>query len=389
MDYLKLFRILILLAFPIGGLSQDFQWKVEVVDQIGNGNRQMGFNLDSANNPTIFYTGCYDKKCSSWRENSLKSATKTATGEWKITVLDEDSKKKNTGWFTCSLPVQDKNSYYVFYSNHSSRSLEWLLHQNSVLGGVHVEWKKTILPQDGGWWISCAQNSTQLFIAHTKFLSPNFNNPALEVGVFENGQWKFSTVDQRRDTGWFTRMALDLSGNPIVTYLAGGYFEGDLMLAQMTGPKSWQTYKIDTEVLKNDIKVDPTGFIHVVYDKKDFKHKNKRDLWHATNFPDGKWKSDLIFEGWPIYEDTGGFPSLAIDPNGGLHVTFKDDSKLDLFYARNVGAGWQVSAVDTEGATGLYSHLLVDSKGVLHVSYEDGKKLLYATCVNCIADHTD
>jgi hypothetical protein len=72
--------------------------------------------------------------------------------------------------------------------------------------------------------------------------------------------------------------------------------------------------------------------------------------------------------------------SLAVDAGGRLHVSYFDDTNGDLKYATcaascGLAASWQAATVDAAGDVGAYTSLAVDAGGRLHVSYFDNTNI--------------
>jgi len=78
--------------------------------------------------------------------------------------------------------------------------------------------------------------------------------------------------------------------------------------------------------------------------------------------------------------------SLAIDDFGYAHIAYRNDEDGTLKYATNAEGFWNITTVDTEVSTDLYSEisLTLDSKNEVHISYmsyynSEDEFLIYAT----------
>lgn len=79
--------------------------------------------------------------------------------------------------------------------------------------------------------------------------------------------------------------------------------------------------------------------------------------------------------------DTGRSPSMAIAPDGSVHISYYDATNRDLRYANNKSGFWLAITIDSPGDVGLYSSLAIDASGYVHISYFDNTSgdLKYAT----------
>jgi hypothetical protein len=196
-----------------------------------------------------------------------------------------------------------------------------------------------------------------------------------------NGAWQFDVVDNATDAGWETAMTATIDRRPVVAYTVG-FPSGLLKIAVFNGA-SWDLTQIDSGAYGPGIAVDLDGYFHIVYPKNDPTNYNQWDLWYATNAPAGDWTKLLLDPGSNSQDDTGGFPSIAVDAHNNLHVTYCDFTAGSLMYARKFGGDdWQFAVADSIGG-GLYSSLALDDAGGVHVSYENGETLRYAYCADC------
>jgi hypothetical protein len=73
--------------------------------------------------------------------------------------------------------------------------------------------------------------------------------------------------------------------------------------------------------------------------------------------------------------------SLAVDSNGSVHISYYDETNLDLKYATNSSGTWVTSTIDSTGDVGRYTSIALDTNNKVHISYYDltNGKLKYAT----------
>jgi hypothetical protein len=205
------------------------------------------------------------------------------------------------------------------------------------------------------------------------------------VATLNRGAATFEMLDNSYDAGWFTAMALDGAGLPVITYVQGAYPEGDLKVTRKMPSGEWKTETIDDTSVKSSLAIDAQGFIHVAYTKVDEMYMKTKDLFYATNAPDGKWTQEKLDGGQFEKANTGFFPSLLIDHLGTLHIIYNDDFHERVWYARNFrdGKGWQITSVTKNHDDGYYASLAEDPAGVLHFVYDDGSQIKHAACGNC------
>jgi hypothetical protein len=67
----------------------------------------------------------------------------------------------------------------------------------------------------------------------------------------------------------------------------------------------------------------------------------------------------------------GSYTSLAFDGAGYPAISYQDDSRIDLKFARWNGVTWDLTTVDSTGSTGRYTSLAFDGSGYPAISYQD------------------
>ncbi len=87
-------------------------------------------------------------------------------------------------------------------------------------------------------------------------------------------------------------------------------------------------------------------------------------------------KYDKLLSSWsnPVTLDCGSSPSIAVDSNDHLHVSYLDDINYNLMYTSDIGHSgtWNTPLVlDNSQDVGFSSSLEIDSSDNLHVAYYD------------------
>ncbi len=133
----------------------------------------------------------------------------------------------------------------------------------------------------------------------------------------------------------------------------------------------WTTTTVDSVGNTGEytsVAVDASGGIHISY-----KDSTNLDLRYAYRPAGGSWTTRTV----DSYGDVGGFSSIAVDPLGRVHISYQ--SRLDgaLRYAqRNEEGSWSTRTVDT--ARVVYTSLAIDGNGDIHVGYAGGETLRHA-----------
>lgn len=376
---------LVFAAAPVlsqpGTPTSHYKWKLEDVDRLGYGSRTVEVHVDSDKNVHLAYAGCNGEAC---EESALWYATRAPQGEWQKTLIDHT--EEDVGRHA-SIETLDNGSVHILYSNHTSTKLKWAK-KSSLTSPWEVQ---TLSHNWGGAWTRSASRNDKIFVTHTRFNKENRKSNYLELGTYEKGEWSFQQLEQG---GWTTSVTTTADGRPVVSSHDGPYFRGQTHLTWWENNR-WNRQPIDEQATKSDVVVDSDGFFHVVYCKSNTKNPQQGqvdDIFYATNSPDGIWKKHLVDgnrgeatpeEGTPAKARDVFFPSIAIDHNDTLHLTYRDYTQNQLTYARKERDGeWDYSALEAMGRP-LYSRLFVDQSNRLHVAIENLERLYYGVCEDC------
>ncbi len=356
------------------GAPGDVSFVTDEVDQAGGGDRQTAIKVTSDGVVHVAYTGCSTAGCEYDKNGLFYAERAMGRADWEITGIDMVG---DTGWMP-SMAIDEPGNIYIVYGYHTSNQ-ERLRLATLPVGG---DWSwENIGTGRGGWWTSCAWTGDQLVTADTKLPFSGVDGTTLRVGLYDLSNWVFTIADETYDSGFYTAMSLTPDGRPVITYMSSGYPAGALKMATWTGSE-WQIDEVDSNSVGNDAVIDENGYIHIVYSKLDPNNSNQWDLWYATNAPSGTWSKTPIDPGADENDDTGGFPHIAIDQNGGLHISYRNFTYDVLRYGRNTGEGWEFFDADPLGS-GQYSSIAIDDDGGVHIFYEGTGIMRYAYCATC------
>ncbi len=136
-------------------------------------------------------------------------------------------------------------------------------------------------------------------------------------GAFRDGNWDVQTIFDRGHDGWDNRIVVDSNGVPHMSA------------------------------------IDPEDF-------------NGNGVEYYYSDPNGEWRVVEIGSGPLTYRFS---TSIGISLEGVPHITYYDQNSLDLRLAVKGPSGWEISTVDADGDTGLFSSLVVNKVGSIHISY--------------------
>jgi hypothetical protein len=221
----------------------------------------------------------------------------------------------------------------------------------------------------------------------------------------QSDDWATVTVDAEGIVGWTTSMALDANGHPVICYQ--DVTNEDLKFATCDLPASangncdqsgdWATLTVDAagEVGHNpSMAVDTSGNLMVSYydsTNEDLKFA-VCDLSASVNGncdQGGDWSVATV----DAVGVVGRFSSVAVDSNGDPSISYWDQTDGDLRVAVcdasesangncDQTGDWSTVTVDALGDVGQFTSIAVDSEGNPLISYHDStnRDLKFAIC---------
>ncbi len=188
---------------------------------------------------------------------------------------------------------------------------------------------------------------------------------SLRYACRNGSTWQAETVDSG-SLGWSTSLALDDADHPHISYYR---YTTSLKYAYYDGAE-WHIETVEGYGGRfgefNDLALDAAGHPHIAYTESGTNWQVLRYAYHDGSV----WHKETV-DGLGD-ADVGSYVSLALDDDGHPHMSYQDDTNLDLRYAYYDGSVWHTETVDSEGDTGYHTSLALDSAGHPHIAYVNG-----------------
>jgi hypothetical protein len=195
-------------------------------------------------------------------------------------------------------------------------------------------------------------------------------NTSLKYATGNFGSWSVSTIDGGLNVGSDCYLALDSNGKVHIAYLDSSANDikyinnvsGSWSIPQFIGDSAAGSFRDICLAMDSNAKA------YISY------YRKSDELRYATN-ASGSWIKTILDSG-----DVGEFPSIVVDANKGIHISYYDTGNKNLKYAYNISGTWQFITPDSGGDVGRDSAMAVDSQGKLNISYKnsDAGSLKYA-----------
>jgi hypothetical protein len=277
---------------------------------------------------------------------------------WEIAAIDTNSRPGST----TDLALDSAGRPHIAYSDATNDDLKYARFDGT-------QWLFETVDTGGvGWHSSLALDATDTpHISHYAFGAGD-----LKYAARSNGIWSNETVDSVGITGRKTSLAIDGSGNPHLSYHDTGL--DNLRYAHKDGGV-WVLETVDEQGDVGDftaLAIDAMGRVHITYYLTNDPVGGKSgDLLYALRDPAGSWTFEVV----DTIGVVGMFTSLALDPAGNPHISYREETNYPvagLKYARRDVSGWHVETVEAGGDLADFNtSIAVDSQSRPHISYLD------------------
>jgi len=219
---------------------------------------------------------------------------------------------------------------------------------------------------------------------HVSYYSSALKYATCAASCTTAASWQTVAVDPSGYVGRYSSLAVDGSGRVHVSYndLTNHALGYATCAANCTTATSWQTALADqgggsvgyyTSVgYHTSVAVDGSDRVHVSY--WDLTNAVLKYATCAANCTTAaNWQTVVVDQTGPFYNSG---TSLAVDGSGRVLVSYRDDTYGGLKYATcaascTTATSWQTAVVDQSGDVGWQPSLAVDRNGAVHVSYWD------------------
>lgn len=342
-----------------------------IVDEDGEVGEYSSIGVDSQGIPHIAY---YDSS-----NSALKMAELMGT-DWALSVID--AIPRYAGRF-CSLAIGLDDMVSISYLDEGYYDLclaseDIWMNEDVHSGRLMGVYSSLALDDDGNAYV--AYNDLQ--------------NKDLWFASNSGGTWTTELVDSEGDVGHLFSMDIDRERNAHISYLdrvnapSNDLTSVGYLKYATNAEGSWDTSDI-LQITTNyqqasSLKVDSQGYVHIFFYNA---VEGEKGLWYATN-KDGSWDASL-FEATDTstFFSVGTDPCLFIDASDNLHLVYTRYYKdtvgaiMDVVYGNNVGGTWSFEVAASGSRFGDGTSLGLDSNGKAHISFLDNTdlELHYAT----------
>ena len=325
-------------------------WSIEVVDAGPNAGYDISMAMEANGNIHISY----------YHDNNDKLMYAKWDGtSWSREVLGDMTIKK----YATSIALDSSGNPFI--SACQKRELKLFYKTAGV-------WKNESLEGGVGSYTGChsslaIDSQDQVHISYQ-----NVSTFDLKYIHKSGGNWVSELLDSDNTTGKSTSLALDSSEHPHISYQRTT--GGTLRYTKWDG-NSWDIETVDDQATAGlhytSLALDSQDNPHISYFSATNAGKDKY-LRYA------KWSgTQWIIENADPDRNSGYFSSLVLDEFDRPHISYYGDtdssspSNGKLKYSYYDGVAWNITILDGEGDTGLYSSMELDATGKPTISYYD------------------
>jgi len=338
-------------------------WQIQTVDSAGDLGSMTSLVLDSSGNPVISY---YDSTNQDLK--LVKCGNATCSSGNTIRTLDSAG---DVG-LNSSLKLDSSGRPVISYYDNTNQDLKLVKCGNATCSSGNII---TTVDSDGymGYYSSLALDSSgNPVISYEDSILGELKLVHCGNATCSSGN-TFQILDSDGIAGRYNSLALDSSGNPVVSYYE--IAREDLKLAKCGNPTCSSGTTIQTVDSTGDVgqytslKLDGSGNPVISYYDDANSHLKLVHCGNAT------CSSGNTFQFVDNATNAGRPSSLALASSGNPVVSYYDaiNSDLKLAQCGNVtcSSGTTIQTVDSAGSTGWSNSLALDSSGNPVISYYD------------------
>ena len=293
----------------------------------------------------------------------LKYAHNT-TGSWQTQTLDS-----NGGIRSPSIALDSSENVHISYALFNGTTY-FLKYTNNITGSWMTS--ETVLESpDGCWSVSMDIDSNDKM--HIIYLeAPGVASGGDLIYVTNaSGAWISETGPSAYDNA---SIAVDLGDRVHLSYYGIGDTQQGLFYLTKSPDGQWASPEFVFTV-GGQLEGMFTSIAAVSVPHISFVGGAMEDNMYAKKKPGGTWFLGILDHG--DFSSAGS--SIALDPNGYVHVCYYHKATGDLRYQSSAYGSMGVNSSRTVDTGGHYNSLDVDLSGVAHIGYAASGKIKYAT----------
>ena len=136
------------------------------------------------------------------------------------------------------------------------------------------------------------------------------------------------------------------------------------VIPENVNAETWNIETVDSVGIVGgftSIELDKYGYSHISY------YDNTKNNLKYAKWTGSTWSINTVDSAG----DVGGYTSMALDNNGYPHISYIDYTNYNLKYAKWTGSTWSINTVDSAGNVGAFTSIALDNNDYPHISYID------------------
>ena len=299
-----------------------------------------------------------------------------ASGSWVTVTVDSVSVRRS------SIAFDSNDVLHISYFDDTNKDLKYATCSSGCTTASN--WNNVSVDTTGlvGYYTSMAIDSNDaLHISYFDDTNKDLKYAICSSGCTTASNWNIVSIDTSGGVGYYTSIAIDSNDVLHISYVDNT--NTDLKYATCssgcTTASNWNTVSVDSfgssifnKEVRTDLAIDSNGGVHISY----LDHTNK-DLKYATCSSGCTTASNWNNVSVDTTDDVGYSASIGIDSNDGLHISYSDKTNNNLKYATcsnacTTASNWNNETVDSSSTlTGEYTSIAIDANDVIHISYFD------------------